>query len=113
MEPVWTEKTLMRIFIGESDRHGRLPLFEALLEALRREGIAGATVLRGIAGFGESHVCHTDRLLDISHDLPIVVEVVESREKLEDVMPLIESMMSGGRITLETILVRDIVSKPR
>ena len=80
MEAIFEEKVLMRIFIGESDRHGRLPLYEALVETLRREGVAGATVLRGIAGFGVSHVYHTDKLLDLSHDLPLIIEVVESRK---------------------------------
>lgn len=107
MNPTWEEKTLMRIFIGESDRHGRLPLYEALVETLRREGAAGATVLRGIAGFGASSVYHADRLLDISHDLPIIIEVVESREKIDSLMPAIDAMMKGGRVTLERIMVRD------
>jgi len=101
------EKTLMRIFIGEGDRHGRLPLYEALVETLRREGVAGATVLRGIAGFGAGRVCHSDKLLDISHDLPIVVEVVEDREIIDRIMPAIDAMMTGGRVTLETILVKE------
>jgi PII-like signaling protein len=111
MENTFEEKVLMRIFIGEGDRHGRLPLYESLMEAFRREGVAGATVLRGIAGFGGSHIYHTDKLLDISHDLPIVIEVVESREKLDALLPLVEAMMSGGRITLEKIIVRDIPPK--
>lgn len=107
MEQAWQEKTLMRIFIGESDRHGRLSLHEALLETLRREGASGATVLRGIAGFGASSVLHSDRLLDISHDLPIVIEVVESRETIDRLIPIIDAMMTGGRVTLETIIVRE------
>jgi len=107
MEPDWQEKTLMRIFIGESDRHGRLPLHEALVETLRREGAAGATVLRGIAGFGASHVYHGDKLLDLSHDLPIIIEVVEKRETIDRLIPLIDAMMKGGRVTLETIMVRE------
>ncbi len=108
MSPIWEEQYLLRIFVGEGDRHGRLPLYEALVELLRREGVAGATVLRGIAGFGASHVCHSDKLLDISHDLPIVVEVVESREKIDGIMPLLDSMLKGGRMTLETVSVRRI-----
>jgi len=107
MKPEWQEKTLMRIFIGESDRHGRLPLYEALVETLRREGAAGATVLRGIAGFGASSVLHSDKLLDISHDLPLVIEVVESRETVDRLIPLIDAMMTGGRVTLEKIMVRE------
>jgi len=107
MNSEWQEKTLMRIFIGESDRHGRLPLYEALVETLRREGAAGATVLRGIAGFGASSVLHSDKLLDISHDLPLVIEVVESRETIDRLLPLIDAMMTGGRVTLEKIMVRE------
>jgi len=107
MEPVYEDKILMRIFIGESDRHGRLPLYEALVEMFRREGAAGTTVLRGIAGFGASSVYHTDKLLDISHDLPLIIEVVESREKIDALMPKIDAMMKGGRLTLENITVRD------
>jgi len=107
MNPEWEEKTLMRIFIGESDRHGRLPLYEALVETIRREGAAGATVLRGIAGFGASSVLHSDKLLDISHDLPLVIEVVESRETIDRLLPLIDAMMTGGRVTLEKIMARE------
>jgi PII-like signaling protein len=113
MEALFEEKLLMRIFIGEGDRHGRLPLHEALVDALHQKGVAGATVLRGIAGFGGSHVCHTDKLLDLSHDLPIVIEVVESRETLDTLLPVIEGMMDGGRITLEKISVRDVPRKAR
>lgn len=107
MEPTWQEKTLMRIFIGEGDRHGRLALHGALVETLRTEGASGATVLRGIAGFGASSVLHSDRLLDISHDLPVVIEVVESRETIDRLLPLIDPMMKGGRVTLETVMVRE------
>ena len=100
------ERTLMRIFIGESDRclegpyHGK-PLYEALLAFLRERGFAGATVLRGIAGFGASAKVHTDRILRLSLDLPIVVEVVESEEKIHDAMPELDRMIGGGLITLE------------
>jgi len=107
MESTWQERTLMRIFIGESDRHGRLPLHEVLVETLRREGVSGATVLRGIAGFGASAVFHSDKLLDISHDLPIIIEVVESRETIDRLVPLIDAMLKGGRVTMETIMVRE------
>jgi PII-like signaling protein len=99
------EQVLMRIFIGESDRFGGRPLFEALVEMFRREGVAGATVLRGVAGFGAHSVYHTDRLLDLSSDLPLVVEVVDSREKLDAVMPRVDEMMDGGMVTLEKVTV--------
>ncbi|MCM2358898.1 MAG: DUF190 domain-containing protein [Geobacteraceae bacterium] len=99
------ELVLMRIFIGESDRHGHIPLYEALVQFFREEGFAGATVLRGVAGFGAHSVYHTDKLLRLSQDLPIVVEVVESREKIDAVMPRIDEMMRGGMITLEKATV--------
>lgn len=99
------EQVLMRIFIGESDRHGRTPLHEALVELFRREGFAGATVLRGVAGFGARSVYHTDKLLRLSADLPIVVEVVDSQERFDAIMPKINAMMNGGMITLEKATV--------
>lgn len=99
------EKVLMRIFIGEHDKFGHRPLYEALVELLRKEGFAGATVIRGIAGFGAHSVYHTDKILRLSVDLPIIVEVVDSQEKLDAVMPKIDEMMSGGMITLEKATV--------
>ena len=100
------EKILMRFHIGESDRHGHRPLYEALMELFRKEGLAGATVLRGIAGYGASSVYHTDKLLELSKDLPMVIEVVDSQEKIEGVMPLVDSMMAGGMVTMESVQVR-------
>ncbi len=99
------EQVLMRIFIGESDRHGHIPLYEALVELLRREGLAGATVIRCIAGFGAHSVYHTDKLLRLSTDLPVIVEVVDSQERIDAVMPVIDGMMDGGMITLEKATV--------
>jgi uncharacterized protein len=99
------EQVLMRIFVGESDRFGHRPLYEALIELFRQEGFAGATVLRGVAGFGAHSVYHTDKLLRLSPDLPIVVEVVETREKIDAIMPRIDEMMRGGMITLEKATV--------
>lgn len=99
------EQMLLRIFIGESDHFGHQPLYEALVELFRREGFAGATVLRGIAGFGAHSVYHTDRLLELSHDLPLVIEVVDGRERFEAILPQVEGMMNGGMITLEPVSV--------
>lgn len=99
------EKVLMRIFIGELDRFEHQPLYEALVEFLRREGFAGATVIRGISGFGAHSVYHTQKLLDLSADLPLIVEVVDTQEKIDSVMPRIDEMMSGGMITLEKATV--------
>lgn len=100
------ERTLMRIFIGESDKcdegpHRGKPLYEALLALFRDRGFAGATVLRGIAGFGASAKVHTDRILRLSMDLPIVVEVVETEAKIAGVRPELDRMIGGGLITLE------------
>ncbi len=99
------EKILMRIFIGESDKHGHVPLYEALVELFRKEGFAGVTVLRGVAGFGAHSVYHTDKLLRLSMDLPLVVEVVDDQQKIDAIMPKIDAMMSGGLITLEKATV--------
>ena len=99
------ENVLMRIFIGESDRYEHKPLYEALVEMLRSEGIAGATVLRGISGFGVHSVYHTQKLLDLSANLPLIIEVIDSQENLYAVMPQINKMMKGGMITLEKATV--------
>ena len=99
------EQVLMRIFIGEGDRFEHKPLYEALVELLRVEGFAGATVLRGVCGFGANRVCHSQKLLDLSADLPLVVEVVDTQEKINTIMPRIDSMMGGGMITLEKVTV--------
>jgi len=95
------ELVLMRIFIAESDRFGKQPLYEALVELFRREGFAGATVIKGAMGFGAHSVMHDDRLLRLSHDLPVVVEVVEQQAQIDAILPRIEDMFQGGLITLE------------
>jgi len=100
------ERTLMRIFLGESDRCGSgsykgRPLYEAILLTLREEGCAGATVVRGIAGFGPSAKLHTGKVLRLSSDLPVIVEVVDNEEKLQRILPKLDEMMGGGLITLE------------
>lgn len=100
------ERTLMRIFIGESDHcehgpHKGKPLYEALLHLFRERDCAGATVLRGIAGFGASAKVHTDRILRLSLDLPIVVEVVDAEDRIQELMPKLDEMIGGGLITLE------------
>ncbi len=99
------EQVLMRIFIGEGDRYEHKPLYEALVELLRSEGFAGATVLRGVCGYGANRVYHTQKLLDLSADLPLVVEVVDTQEKINAIMPRIDAMMGGGMITLEKATV--------
>ena len=99
------EQTLMRIFIGESDRWEHKPLYEVLVELLRREGFAGATVLKGAMGFGARSITHTDKLLRLSADLPVVIEVVEGQEKIDAILPRLDGMLSGGMITLEKVRV--------
>ena len=99
------EKVLMRIFLGESDKIGHRPLYEVLVEFFKKEGFAGATVLRGVAGFGANSFIHTDKLLRLSLDLPIIIEVVESQEKIDAAMPRIDEMMGGGMITMEKATV--------
>jgi PII-like signaling protein len=103
MTKLGQKQLLMRIFIGEGDRYLHKPLYEALVELLHAEGLSGATVLRGVCGFGGHRRLHSQKLLDISADLPLVVEVVDSEQKLESVMPRIEAMMEGGMITLEKV----------
>ena len=99
------ERTLMRFHIGESDRwHGK-PLYEAIVQLLRQEKFSGATVLRGVAGYGGSSIYHTDKVLRLSQDLPIVVEVVESSERIEQVLPRLDEMIGGGLVTLEKVRV--------
>jgi PII-like signaling protein len=99
------ENVLMRIFIGEGDKCDGRPLHEALVEFLKKERFHGATVLRGVAGFGAHSVYHTDRILRLSRDLPMIVEVVDTRENVDRVMPVLDEMISGGMITLEKVEV--------
>src|SRR5262249_10620509 len=99
------EQVLMRIFIGESDRWEHRPLHAALLELFRTRGLAGTTILRGVAGFGANSVVHTANILRLSADLPLVIEIVDSQEHLDSVLPDVERMMQGGLVTLEKVRV--------
>lgn len=99
------EATLMRIFIDEEDRWGKRSLFEAIVETLRSEGIAGATVLKGIEGFGARRELHAARSIDFSSNLPVVIEVAESGEKIRALIPALQSMIAEGLITLEKIRI--------
>jgi PII-like signaling protein len=99
------EQVIVRIFFGEADRWHHRPLETALIERLRSEGIAGATVFHGVAGFGARSVVHTAHLLDLSADLPVVIEVVEAREQVDKVLQIVEEMMTGGLVTIETARV--------
>ena len=96
---------LVRIYLGEADHwHGR-PLYQAIVERLRERGIAGATVLRGVEGFGAASRLHTTRLLRLSEDLPVLVEVVDEEARLMAVLPEIDEMVGDGLITLERVEV--------
>ena len=104
-EKIEGERMLMRIHIGESDKwHGK-SLHEAIVEMLRKEGFSGATVLRGVAGFGGSSVYHTDKILRMSQDLPIILEVIDAAERIEKILPRLDEMVDGGLITLEKVRV--------
>lgn len=99
------EQWMARIFIGESDRWNGRPLADALVERLRKEGFAGATVLRGLAGFGARSVVHTAHLLELSQDLPLVVEVVDTEEHVKRLEPILDEMVADGLVTLEKVRV--------
>jgi len=99
------ERILMRIHLGERDRYEGKPLYEAIVELLRARGYAGATVTRAIMGFGATARLHTDKVLRLSVDLPIVVECVDSEEKIEAILPELDRMIGGGLITLEKVKV--------
>ncbi len=100
------EGHLLRVFIGENDRHEGLPLYEWIVRQARRQGLAGATVLRGLEGFGAHSRLHTARILRLSSDLPIVVEIVDTREKIEAFLPAIDGAISEGLATLEKVEIR-------
>jgi uncharacterized protein len=100
------EGFLLRIFIGESDRHEGKPLYEWLVLKAREAGLAGATVLRGIEGFGAHSRLHTAKILRLSADLPIVVEIVDALEKIEAFMPVVDGAIGEGLATLERVQVR-------
>lgn len=100
------EQTLVRIFFGESDKWHHQPLDRALLERLRREGFAGATVFRGLAGFGAASVIHTAHLVDLSGDLPVLIEVVDDDEHIQKLLPILDEMITqGALVTMEKVRV--------
>jgi len=99
------EGTLLRIFVGESDRwHGK-PLYEVIVERARAEGLAGATVLRGLEGFGAHSRVHTSRILRLSEDLPVVIEIVDRPERIEAILPALDELVAEGLVTLERVRV--------
>ncbi|MCX7760312.1 MAG: DUF190 domain-containing protein [Hydrogenothermaceae bacterium] len=102
---VQSEAVLLRIHIGEADKFEGKPLYKKILSVLRENKIAGATVIRGIAGFGKSTVLHTASIIDISEDLPIVIEVIDREENINTVLPKIDELIKDGLITMEKVKV--------
>jgi uncharacterized protein len=99
------EGKLVRIFIGESDTwHGK-PLYQAIVRRIREEGLAGATVVRGIEGFGASSHLHTSRILRLSEDLPLVIEIVDTDERIEALLPILDEMVGEGMVTIEKVQI--------
>jgi hypothetical protein len=107
------QAVLLRIFLGEADRWEHRPLHEAIVLRAREHQLAGATVLRGALGFGKSSRLHTAKILRLSMDLPLVIEIVDSAEKIESFLPILDSMMQGGLVTLEEIRVLTYRGKER
>ena len=105
MRRVDGEQVLMRIFLGQTDRWERKPLYMALLELFRSKGLAGATVVQGVAGFGPTSIVHEAHVLRLSQDLPIVIDVVDAQDRIDAVLAEVDRMMSGGLITLEKVRV--------
>lgn len=103
--PVPRQARLLRIFIGEADRHDGKPLYEAIVLKAREQQLAGATVLRGGLGYGQSSHLHNAKILRLSDDLPLVVEIIDSEDKIDAFLPVVEGMMTGGMATLETVQV--------
>jgi PII-like signaling protein len=108
------EQFLVRIFVGESDKRHHTPLARAILERLRAEGFAGATVIHGVAGFGASSVIHTASLIELSSDLPVVVEVVDDQTHVDRLLPILDEMITGGAlVTVERVRVLRYAAGPK
>lgn len=99
------EGYLLRIFVGESDRHGRHPLYESIVLQARAAGLAGATVLRGVMGFGKHSILHTAKILRLSEDMPMIIEIVDSLEKIESFLPRLDELIKDGLVTIEKVKV--------
>src|SRR2546423_10280133 len=97
------EATLLRIFIGESDRYEHRPLYEAIILKAREMHLAGATALRGPIGFGKSSRMHTSKILRLSMDLPMIIEIIDSEEKIQSFLPVLDGMITGGLVTMEKV----------
>ena len=99
------EAKLVRIFIGESDRWHGVPLYEAIVREVREMGLAGATVIRGVEGFGANSRIHTAKILRLSEDLPVLIEIVDKEERIADILPVLDEMIGEGLITIERVEV--------
>lgn len=99
------EGYLLRIFVGESDKVGHRPLYEVIVLRAREAGLAGATVLRGVMGFGKNSILHTTKILRLSEDLPMVIEIVDSLERVEAFLPTLDELIRDGLVTLEPVRV--------
>ncbi len=97
--------TLLKIYIGESDRHEGQPLYEWILQEARRRNLAGATVIRGLAGFGAKSMIHTSKILSLSQDLPIMIEIVDRKERIDSFLPLLKDVIKDGLVTEENIKI--------
>lgn len=104
---------LARIYIGEADRHHGRPLYQVIVEFLRERGIAGATVFRGIEGYGANARLHTSRILRLSEDLPLLIEIVDQEDRLRAILPGLDEMIDDGLVTLERIEVMTYRGTPR
>lgn len=100
------EGYLLRIFIGESDKHENMPLYEWIVRRAKHEKIAGATVLRGIEGYGAESQLHTAKILQLSTNLPVIIEIIDTLEKIEQFIPIVDSVMEEGLATLEKVKIR-------
>lgn len=107
------EGYLLRIFIGESDKQEGIPLYEWIVKQAKLEKLAGATVLRGIEGFGSQSHLHTARILQLSTDLPIIIEIIDTLEKIEKFMPIVDNVITDGLATLEKVQIRLYRSQPK
>ena len=107
----FVEGQLMRIFVGEDARWHGQPLYVAIVEALRRENVAGASVFRGVEGFGSHHEIHLNRIFTFAEKMPILIEVVDSEEKIAQLLPQLETMVDEGVITLERIAYRRFLGR--
>ena len=103
MKTLQGQQTLMRIFVGEQNKHDHKPLYQAIVEMLRKEKLAGATVTRGISGFGAKNRLRSAHLLTLSQDLPMIIECVDTPENIERIMPILDEMLNDGLVTLEKV----------